>query len=141
MIGSRQAQSPARADSFHLELEGVSTGSFVSCSGLGARAGVFEYAEGGLGGVRKFRGETRFSSLLLERGVTRSRELYQWFERGDRRDGAVVLLSPAGKEVMRWSFQRGWPCRWQGPLLDARSAEVALELLEIAHEGLAWSEP
>ena len=62
--------------------------------------------------------------------------LYDWFLRGERRDGAVVLLGHDGREVLRWAFARGWPCRWEGPAFDARRTEVALELLEIAHEGL-----
>ena len=124
------------ADSFHLEIDGISSGSFLSCSGLAARVGVFEFAEGGFEGPRKVRGDLLYSNILLGRGVVREHDLYGWFMKGDLRDGAVILLSREGKEVARWSFLRGWPCRWEGPALDARRSEVALELLEIAHEGL-----
>ncbi len=39
-------------------------------------------------------------------------------------------------DVMRWQFRNGWPAKWEGPDLDASSSEVAIETLEIAHEGL-----
>ena len=54
----------------------------------------------------------------------------------DRRSGSIVLLDEAGKQVLRWNFVRGWPAKWEGPDLNARANEVAIETLEIAHEGL-----
>ena len=131
------------ADGFHLEIEGISAARFVRCAGLAASRSVFEYAEGGSRAARKLPGDEVFSNIVLERGVARDRELFEWYAKGDRRDGAVVLLGADGREVLRWAFSRGWPCRWEGPPLDARRAEVALELLdaalellEITHEGL-----
>jgi len=38
--------------------------------------------------------------------------------------------------VLRWRFRNGWPCKWEGPSLNARSRDIAIETLEIAHEGL-----
>jgi phage tail-like protein len=123
-------------DSFHLEIEGISAGSFVRCSGLGARWETIEVREGGSGRARRLRGDTRFENIVLERGVVRDPELYDWFVSGRRRDGAIVLLGSDGREAFRWTFERGWPCRWEGPSLDATRAEVAIEILEIVHEGL-----
>ena len=133
-------QAAYGSDSFHLEIDGISAGNFVSCSGLGAKVEVLEYAEGGAEEPVRLRGRVTFDNIVLERGVVRSRDLYEWFLKGDRRDGAIVMVSPAGEEILRWAFVRGWPCRWEGPLLDASRAEVALELLEITHEGLRWIE-
>jgi phage tail-like protein len=123
-------------DTFLLEIDGISAGSFVRCSGLGARTEVVEVAEGGRDEPHVLRGNTVFSNIRLERGVVRDHALFDWYLRGERRNGAIVLLSEGGQEVLRWTFTRGWPCRWEGPALDARKSEVALELLEIAHEGL-----
>ncbi len=125
-------------DRFYLEIEGVSTASFVRCLGLEARREVLEVAEGGRDRPRRVGGDLRFSTLVLQRGVTRGQELYRWFLEGDRRDGAVVLLGADGRESVRWRFSGAWPCRWEGPTLDAGRSEVALEELEIAHEGLEW---
>lgn len=54
----------------------------------------------------------------------------------DRRNGSIILLDDQRTEVIRWNFREGWPCKWQGPGLNAKNEEVAIELLEIAHEGL-----
>jgi phage tail-like protein len=125
------------AASFLLEIDGISSAAFVRCSGLGGRVGVVEHLEGGHG-IRRFPGEASHGNIVLERAVSADHELEEWFGKGDRRDGAVVLLSPSGKEVCRWAFTRGWPCRWEGPVLDARGREAAIEVLEIAHEGVHW---
>jgi phage tail-like protein len=54
-----------------------------------------------------------------------------------RADGSVVLLDESRQEVMRWNFKRGWPCKWTGPSLNAKTNEIAIETLEICHEGLS----
>lgn len=129
-----------RGDCFHLEIEGLSAAGFVSCRGIGGARDLFEYREGGFDGVRLFAGTPAAGSLLLERGLCHDRSLWEWFERGDSRAGAVLLLDGKGREAARWSFESGWPCRWEGPELRADMARVALERLEIAHEGLRWRE-
>jgi phage tail-like protein len=47
-----------------------------------------------------------------------------------------VLLDDKRTEVVRWNFYNGWISKWEGPDLSAKSNEVAIETLEIAHEGL-----
>lgn len=126
----------AQRDSFHVEIDGMSTGGFLRCSGLGGQVDVFEFAEGGSDRARRFAGDRRFGPIVLEKGFTTSQELYEWFLRGEPRDGAVVLLARTGEERFRWEFVAGWPRRWEGPTLDAGSSRVAVERLEIVHEGL-----
>ncbi len=126
------------AHRFHVELEGISRASFARCSGLSARRSVIVYREGGSEEPRKLRGPETPANILLEGGVTRDHSLFEWYTRGDRRDGAVLILEPGGEEVLRWTFRGAWPCRWEGPRLDADGDEVALEALEITHEGLQW---
>ena len=55
----------------------------------------------------------------------------------ERRNGSIVLLDEAGQERLRWNFREGWPVAWVGPSLNATSNEVAVESVEIAHEGVA----
>ena len=123
-------------DCFHLEIDGTSTGGFLRCRGLEAVVDVFEYMEGGANECRRFAGDRVYSNIVLERGLVRDRELYDWFLSGERRDGSVVLLTRDGHEQMRWNFVRAWPWRWRGPVLDAAAADVAVESIEIVHEGL-----
>jgi phage tail-like protein len=53
-----------------------------------------------------------------------------------RKNGSIVLLDDTGAEQRRWNFREGWPTKWTGPSLNATGNEVAIETLEIAHEGL-----
>jgi len=48
-----------------------------------------------------------------------------------------VLMDSAGEEKRRWNFQRAYPVKWAGPDMRATASEVAVETLELAHEGLA----
>ena len=68
-------------------------------------------------------------------------DLWKWRERTttgevDRRNGSIVLLDDVGNEKLRWNFREGWPTRWSGPTFNATASEIAIEQLEIAHEGL-----
>ena len=47
-----------------------------------------------------------------------------------------MLVDDTGKEKVRWNFVKGWPTKWTGPSVNAAGNEVAIETLEIAHEGL-----
>ena len=73
--------------------------------------------------------------------MTDDRELYDWHQdvvRGDveRKNGSIVLLDRKGDEVARWNFVRAWPTKWNGPALNAEGSDIAIETLELAHEGL-----
>ena len=111
-------------------------------TGLESETEVIEYREGAEPAtVRKLVGLTHYADIVLSRGVTDSRELDEWRKSvidGDveRRNGSIVLLNDRREEVARWNFRQGWPCRWVGPDLDAIESEVAIETLEICHEGL-----
>ena len=54
----------------------------------------------------------------------------------NRKNGTVTLYDPTGKAVCKYMFRKGWPCKFKGPTLDATKNEIAIEELEIAHEGL-----
>ena len=54
----------------------------------------------------------------------------------ERRNGSIVLLGRRGEEVVRWNFVRAWPSKWDGPDLNAEGTDVAIEMLELAHEGI-----
>ena len=55
---------------------------------------------------------------------------------GKRKDGLIVLRDEARKPAKVWKFKRGIPTKWVGPSLNAMQNSVAIESLEIAHEGL-----
>ena len=53
-----------------------------------------------------------------------------------RRNLAIVLLDEQRNEVARWNIRRAWPSKWVGPDLRGLGNEVAIETLELAHEGI-----
>jgi phage tail-like protein len=55
---------------------------------------------------------------------------------GARRDGSIILLNPSGVPTVGWIFRGGLACAWKGPELKAANSAVAIESLDIAHEGL-----
>ncbi len=126
---------------FRAEIEGLPAFAFSSCRGLSALTRYLAIAEGGATSPRYFRDDQRFGPLVLERLLDADSSLWNWFECGDARDGAITLLDPSGTSVARWTFSRGRPTEWRGPTLDAANVSVALEELEIVHEGLKWEDP
>jgi phage tail-like protein len=141
----------------------VLTGSFAEVNGLNAEMETEEYREGGRNtGPHKFIKWGKYPNLVCRRGVTPNTDLWDWYYQvlyGDqsvlRKNGIVVLTdrSAAGAAgatlsaipglaglgrlpIAVWSFSNGLPEKLQGPSLNAKSNEIAIETLEIAHEGL-----
>jgi phage tail-like protein len=115
---------------------------FSECRGLEGKLELHDQPEGGLNDrVRRFPTRMTWGNLTLQRGVGLSRDFWQWFTSyaegaGSRRDGLVMLLNDERQPVAVWRFKRGLPVRWTGPTLSGTGNEVAIETLEIAHEGL-----
>jgi phage tail-like protein len=129
---------------FVVEIEGIAVAGFSECSGLTAETEVIEYREGNeAAGVRKLAGLTKFAAITLKRGITKDRDLWNWYKNiingnTDRRNGSSVLLGNDRSPVARWNFTNGWPAKWEGPHLKAKGNEVAIETLEIEHEGFEY---
>ena len=126
---------------FKVEVLGVTIGRFMECTGLAVEYEVVEHVEGGLNDhVHKLRGHAKHPNLTLKRGVTDEEQLLRWVldcQAGTKRhDIQVQLKAPDGKTVRTWTLEGAWPVKWQGPALNAGSANVATESLEIAHRGL-----
>ena len=85
----------------------------------------------------------KYSNITLKWGLADDRDLYDWHRQwatGDpaaaRKSGSVILLDRQGQEKVRWNFKEAWPAKWTGPSFSAESSELAIETLELAHEGL-----
>src|SRR5688572_12906789 len=139
---------PYPAYNFELVINGVSDdgravrGSFSEISGLEVDMPPIEYRTGTEDiTMRKGPGLKKNPPLVCKRGVIADVTLWNWMleaQRGKVRrvEGSVVLLDENRQEVMRWNFRRGWPSKWTGPSLNAKNNEVAMETLEISHEGI-----
>ena len=137
-----QRVDPYRNFNFLVEINGITQAGFSDCSGFACTTDPIEYREGGENTtVRKLPGMTKYTNITLKWGLTDSRELYDWYRsivNGtiDRRNGSIIVLDNAGKEKIRWNFYQGWPTKWDGPDFTAKGNDVAIETLEIAHEGI-----
>ncbi|WP_374984586.1 phage tail protein [Streptomyces fradiae] len=121
----------------------VAAGAFQEVAGLGAQLEVTAYPEGGRNdSVHQLPVRHSWNRITLKRGVVRDAGLWSWYQAGladslgARRDGAVVLLGPDGAPGAAWAFHGGIAAKWSGPDLHAEQNAIAVESLEIAHEGL-----
>jgi phage tail-like protein len=135
-------KDPYSAFNFIVEVDGVIVGGFAECGGLTTETDIVEYRNGDEDiTVRKLPGKAKYTQISLKRGYTDSRELWEWRKlvitgRTERKSGTIQLLDEARQPALKWNFREGWPSKWEGPALNAKNNDVAIETLEIAHEGL-----
>jgi phage tail-like protein len=134
---------PFRSFNFLVEIDGLTAAAFSEVSGLTAEGDAVEYREGTdpVNTVRKLPGLRKYANLMFKRGYTQDATLWQWYQRiadgqNDRRNGSVVLLNEAHDAVMRWNFENAWINKIEGPAFKANGNEVAIESMELVHEGL-----
>ena len=134
---------PVLAFCFAVEISGLIVAGFSEVSGLQAEIEVQEYREGGLNEyTHKRAGPVKYpSNLTLKKGITDSSELWSWYRdvmsgKIQRKPVDVVLMNSAGDEWRRWKLQNAYPVKWTGPDMKAATSEIAVETLELAHEGL-----
>jgi phage tail-like protein len=142
-------EDPYGGYNFEVIIKGVSDdgtavrGSFSEVSGLDTEVSPIEYRTGSEDiTVRKVPGLKKFTNITLKRGHTGDLALWNWIVEAlnglvRRTEGSIVLLDENRREVLRWNFRRGWPCKCTGPGLNAKNNEIAMETLEICHEGLS----
>jgi phage tail-like protein len=124
MAATGERKDPFRGYKFKIEVDGITRAGFREASGLDAAQDPVEYR-----------------AISLKRGVTNDAELWAWRKKSidgtiERKNGSIVLTDDTGEEKARWNFVDGWPTKWTGPTFNATANEVAIETLEIAHEGL-----
>ncbi len=136
---------PYRNHRFLLEIDGINQASFSQATIPETTTEPIEYREGtDVPTMRKLAGLVSYGNLTLQRGATPdSTALFEWrklVHQGKldeaRRTVAVVLLDEEGEAGARWEFSGAWPSQYDAPDLDATGNEVAIESLEIAHEGM-----
>jgi phage tail-like protein len=127
---------------FRVQIDSIERAAFQEVSGLTVTIDVIEHREGNNPTTpRKLPGMAKHSNIVLKWGITDDMSLYDWHQevvngKLERKNGSIVLMDRAGEEVARWDFVRGWPTKYDGPTLNAEGNDVAIETLELAHEGL-----
>jgi phage tail-like protein len=131
-----------RGYNFRLEIDGITRNGFRECTGLDATSDPIEYREGDekVFTPRKLPGLTKYSNITLKWGITDDASLWDWRKKviegkAERKNVSIVLMNESGEEKLRWNIVNAWPNKWTGPTFNATANEVAVETLEIAHEG------
>jgi phage tail-like protein len=118
------------------------SGSFSEVSGLEVSQDPILYRNGSEDiRQRKIPGLKKFTDITLKRGVTGHVGFWNWVVEAlngqvRRTAGSILLLDENRNEVMRWNFDRAWPCKYTGPTLNAGNNEIAIETLVICCEQL-----
>ena len=142
-MATGKRDDPFRGFNFRVEIDGVARNGFREVTGLDMTTDVVEYRTGDdkIGTVSKLPGLHKYSNITLKNGITMDDSLWVWRKtvidkKTERKNGSIILMDEAGEEKLRWNFREGWPTKYTVPTMNATANEVAVETLEIAHEGL-----
>jgi phage tail-like protein len=143
-MATDKRDDPYRGYNFVLEIDNVPKGAFSEVGGLTADGDAVDYREGTdvQQNVRKLSGMRKYVNVTLKRGYTPDKSLWQWYLNimngvDDRRNVTITLLNERRQPVLRWHAENAWINKIEGPSLKASANEVAMESLEIVHEGLS----
>ena len=128
---------------FQVEWSGIKIG-FTEVSGLDVESEVVEYRDGASPEYSKVKmpGMQKFSNITLKRGTfATDNEFFTWWNTVklntiERRDITISLLNEEHEPVVTWKVKNAWPAKVQSTDLKADGNEVAIESMEIVHEGL-----
>jgi phage tail-like protein len=133
---------------FGVEVDKEEIAFFTACSGINLEFTVIEHKHATQKGQQittKIPGEAKYSEIVLKRGFTPNKKLYDWFDsvlKGGsptmRRTGSVILYTRDGEEAVRFNFDNMWPSKITASDLSVGSEEVMIEELTMQHELLEW---
>jgi phage tail-like protein len=130
---------------FHFQIEwGGAKIGFSEVSGLDVSVEAIEYRDGASPEYHKTKmpGLQSFSNITMKRGIFKGdNDFYNWWNTValntiERRDIIISLLDEAHAPVVVWKIKNAWPLKVQSTDLNATGNEVAIETIEVAHEGL-----
>ncbi len=130
---------------FHFQVEwGGSKIGFTEVTGLEVSTEVIEYRDGASREYHKIKmpGMQKFSNITMKRGTfLGDNDFYNWWNTValntiERRNLIISLLNEKHEPVVVWKVKNAWPVKVQSTDLKADGNEVAIETIEVAHEGL-----
>ena len=137
-------ENPLVGFHFSVEVQGVVTGFFTECTGLGSEHEVIEHkvvTEQGQEVVMKIPGRLKWENITLKRGITSAMDIWDWRKQVEdgqvadaRHDGSITMFDQELNPVARWEFQNAWPVKVTGPQPKSDSNEIGIEELTLAHE-------
>lgn len=127
---------------YKVEIDGLDAGGFSEASGFDASIDVIEYREGDMVQTpMKIPGLKKYGNITLKQGLVDSTVLYDWITAGingavERKTITITLLDQEEAPAASWQVINAWPTKYTAPDFNATSSEIAIETLEIAHEGM-----
>jgi len=150
-----------RAYQFAVQIDGELTGNkfvagFENIKGFADRVNVKEVIESGYTGTHKFPRHSPQSGIVLTRGMTYDRTLWNWFQavknwgKGEpdyRKTMSIYMIDRinvysniAPFEVWRWDIMGAWPSKWVGPRFDSLKEKFAFESVRIQYSSITEAE-
>ncbi len=130
---------------FKVTVDDIGSAAFSEASGFDATYDVVEYRAGDDSYItpQKFPGLIKYGNITLKRGVSDSNEFYAWIEKGingginKTETMTIELMDNTGDTaVATWTVRNVWAVKYTGPDLNGNASEIAMETLELAHEGI-----
>lgn len=130
---------------FHFRVKwGGEEVAFAEVAGLNMEKQIIEYRDGNspVYSTLKMPGIPKYANITMKRGVVaKNVKFFEWINttklnKVERKDLTISLLNENHEPVMTWKVVNAFPVKVDGPALKATGNEVAIESIEIAHEGL-----
>jgi phage tail-like protein len=115
---------------------------FSGMSGLKFETELFPYEQGGENDrVRRFPGRTKTGNLILKRGIANTQQFLMWYQKIisgqiERQHITVEIRDTHKDPIVQWMFHNAYPVAWSGPDFTAGESTLAIESLELAHDGI-----
>lgn len=151
-MSTEELLPPLQVFRFHISFKQVGgsngpvsmcSGAFSECTGLEATMEPKVIKAGGVNyGAAQRAGTVSFATVVLKRGMTKTRDLYTWFQLvagggyAYRLSAEIAMQSPAGETVLTWGLDSCMPVKFKAADLNAKGTDVGVEELHVAHEGL-----
>jgi phage tail-like protein len=143
MAQTGKRDDPYQQFNFLVEIDGVARAGFSECSGLTTDTDAIDYREGAdkVLNVRKLSGLRKYTNVVLKRGYTQDKSLWDWRKKiingvTERRSAEIILMDETRTEVIRWRIREAWISKWDSGPFNAKTNDVAIETIEMVHEGL-----
>ncbi len=132
---------PAVSIAYKVTIDGlIPLGIWTKIEGLGFEYQVTEYREGGVNGyTHKILGPCKYTNLRLTRPVDSTSDfLMLWLQsqliKVIPQTMSITAMTAGGTEVTTWNLSGVTPVKWNGPILDVLSNNVATETLEVTYQ-------
>ena len=144
-----ETQYPLPAFHFSVSWKDNETVGFSEVTGLSVETDIIEYRDGESKKMSfiKMPGMQKYTNISLKRGTLKSdNSFFEWWNTValntiERRTVTISLLNEKHEPVVTWKVQNAFPVKVDGGSLNAKSNEILMESIDLAHEGLEFEHP